>query len=60
METEGEQLPEVRCSLCGAEIAAGERYWRINGLTLCGRCLTEYARADYTAFSRVRGREESF
>ena len=47
----------VLCSLCGAEIGLGERYWVINGTVICGQCLPEYAQQDYRACRTVRGEE---
>jgi hypothetical protein len=56
----GGRLPLLRCTFCGAEIAAGETYWSINGAILCGECLPTYAREDYRTCSCVRGEERPY
>ena len=53
------RVPTRYCSFCGQEVAAGEAYWYINGATVCGDCLPDYARADYAPFRRVHGKEEA-
>jgi hypothetical protein len=45
------------CTFCGAEIAAGEPYWAVNGAVVCEACLPEFARQDYLGCRCVRGRE---
>ena len=47
----------VCCSLCGREIAAGEEYWRCNGMTACAGCLPELARRELWPCHEIRGRE---
>ncbi len=45
------------CTLCGQEISQGEEYWIMNGTTVCGACLPDFARAELAAFRRTRGKE---
>ena len=48
----------LRCSLCGAEITAGETYWCCNGACVCRECLAEFAQAELAPYRCVRGGEE--
>ena len=50
-------LPRMFCHFCGAEIAAGEAYWRINSVSVCGLCLPEFARQEYHNHLCVYGKE---
>jgi len=54
--------PERRvllCTLCGGEIGKGEDYWYLNGESICGSCLEEFARIELAPYRRTRGREEN-
>jgi len=50
--------PKVCCTFCGGELFDGDRYWQVNGLRCCERCLAALAKAEFAACLRICGEEE--
>ena len=43
------------CRLCGGEIYMGERYYAVQGASICADCLPEYSRRYFRAELRTAG-----
>ena len=49
----------ARCSLCGAELARGERGWYINGRSVCEDCFPAFAREELAGYEITFGGEDT-
>ena len=45
------------CTLCGREIAPGERGWYRNGTSVCEDCFERYAQREFAPYAVIFGEE---